>query len=343
MVLVTGGAGFIGSNFVRHMLRERPDDRIIVLDALTYAGSLDNLPDAFKRPAADSRATFHYGDVCNPQLVAELVAQSDQIVHFAAESHVSRSIVDNWSGAQTNFLGAQNLINALLKSAPRVERMIHISSSEVYGDALTERMDETHPLNPKSPYAAAKCGADRLVYAYCATHDLPIVTLRPFNAYGPRQHVEKAIPRFITHALREQPLPIHGSGEAMRDFLHVADLCRAIDLTLQAPLAQTRGQIYNVASGAARSVVSIAQEILHAMGAPAQALAHTVDRPGQVARHTGDFSKIHRALGWSPTIDWESGLRETIAWYQAHAELWRKQLILSTQRIPRTDGQAALH
>lgn len=342
-LLVTGGAGFIGSNFIHFVLRTHPEYDIIVLDTLTYAGSLDNLPELFKRPDRTTGSAFRYGDICNADLVNAVVAQCDKIVHFAAESHVSRSILDNWRCVQTNIIGSQTLINALLRSNGRVERMVHISSSEVYGEALTPRMDETHPLNPKSPYAAAKCGADRMIYAYCATYDLPVVTLRPFNNYGPRQHLEKVVPRFITHVLMDQTLPLHGQGEAMRDFIHVEDLCRAVDLALHAPLEQVRGEVFNVASGTPRSVKSIAGDIVRLMDADPKRIIHLPDRPGQVARQCGDFAKISRTLGWSPATSWERGLRDEIDWYAQNPAAWRQQVLFSTQPMVQPDGHIAFH
>lgn len=342
-LLVTGGAGFIGSNFVHFMLRNRPEYDIIVLDCLAYAGSLDNLPDAVKQPDQSSGSAFRYGDICNADLVNALAAESDEIVHFAAESHVSRSIVDSWRCVQTNIIGSQTLVDAVRKGNGRVERMVHISSSEVYGEAVTPQMDEAHPLNPKSPYAGAKCGADRMVYAYCATYDLPVVTLRPFNTYGPRQHIEKLVPRFITHVLTGQALPLHGRGEAMRDFTHVDDLCRAVDLALHAPLEQVRGQVFNVASGTCRSVRGVAQDIARLMDADPGRVIQLPDRPGQVARQCGDFAKIHRTLGWSPTIGWDSGLRTVVDWYAQNPDSWRRQALFSTQPILQPDGRIALH
>jgi len=203
-ILVTGGAGFIGSNFVEYVLNKY-DYRVIVVDALTYAGNLDNFP---RNVRNNSKFTFWQGNICNSELMNELVDQSDAVFHFAAETHVARSIYDNSRFFETDVLGTQVIANAVLK--PPVDRYVHISSSEVYGTAESEPMDEGHPLKPMSPYASAKAGADRLVYSYQVTYDIPAVIIRPFNNYGPRQHLEKVVPRFITSAISDQPLPIHG-------------------------------------------------------------------------------------------------------------------------------------
>ena len=218
-ILATGGAGFIGSNFVRYLYENYPDYRILVLDLLTYAGSVENLPVGFNQ-VSNGRLQFWYGDVRNAALVDTLVAESDVVVHFAAETHVTRSIYDNYHFFETDVLGTQVVANAVLKHAKRVNRFIHISTSEVYGTAVAEKMSEDHPLLPMSPYASAKAGADRLVYSYWATYQLPAIIVRPFNQYGPHQHLEKVIPRFITSCLLDEPLRVHGDGSAARDFTH---------------------------------------------------------------------------------------------------------------------------
>ncbi len=341
-LLVTGGAGFIGGNFVRHMYKKYPKYRIIVLDALTYAGSLDNMPIDINR-TTDERLSFWYGDVRNGELVDTLVEQADVVVHFAAETHVTRSIYDNLLFFETDVVGTQMVSNAVLKYADRIERFVHISSSEVYGTAKGPLMDENHPLEPLSPYAAAKTGADRLVYSYFSTYDLPVAILRPFNNYGPRQHLEKAVPRFITSCLMDEPIRLHGDGSAARDYVFVSDVCEALDLVIHADLAKVKGQIFNVASGEDRSMLSIAKDVIRMMGKKKSPITFVGDRPGQVFRHTGDISKIQRTLGWRPRTDWSKGLAATIAWYEKNRECWNKQLWMRTVPIITKSGKRELH
>ncbi len=341
-VLVTGGAGFMGANFVHYLWKHYPHYHIIVLDCLTYAGSVRNLPQAFSAKR-NGRLEFWYGNVRNANQVDTLVAQSDMVIHFAAETHVTRSIYDDLLFFETDVLGTQVVANAVLKHADRVERFIHISTSEVYGTAQRETMDEEHPLNPLSPYASAKCGADRLVYSYWATYRIPAVIVRPFNNYGPRQHLEKVIPRFITSVILGEPLTIHGDGSAARDFIHVEDTCRGLDMLLHAPREQVVGQVFNLASGRHRTILSIAQDIIRLMDYGRERIVFIGDRPGQVFRHTGDAAKADRVLGWRPTIDWEQGLRETIAWYRDNRPWWESQLWMRAIPIRTKNGKVELH
>lgn len=227
-VLLTGAAGFIGSNLLDHLFHRYPEYSFMVLDSLTYAGNQKNIPEEIRH---SGRFEFWYGDITNPYIVNELMSRANLVVHMAAETHVARSIFDNSKFFMTDVIGTQTLVNALLKNNS-VERFIHISTSEVYGTSSQDAMDEEHPLNPMSPYAGAKAGADRLVYSYWSYADLPMVILRPFNNYGPKQHLEKMIPRFITSAIKNEPLTVHGDGEAKRDLLYVQDHCDAIDRAL---------------------------------------------------------------------------------------------------------------
>src|ERR687886_2962973 len=262
-VLVTGGAGFIPSNFIRHLLRKTPWE-VVSLDALTYAGNVENLESVMSH----GRLSFVHGDVRDPDLVRQVVAEVDVIVNAAAESHVEKSIAEGGSEfVTTNVEGTQILLDAI-REAP-VERFILISSSEVYGTAEYAPMDEAHPLNPRSPYAGTKAGADRLAYSYFATYGLPIVIVRPFNNYGPRQHPEKVIPRFITQALTDQPLTIHGDGHASRDWLYVDDDAEAIEAIIAAPVEDVAGEVLNVATGIDIPVREIADAVLDALGKPA--------------------------------------------------------------------------
>lgn len=343
-ILVTGGAGFIGSNFVRFLYEKYPDVRIIVLDALTYAGNIENLPIGVEDILrSDRRIDFWYGNIRNGELMDTLVSQSDIVVHFAAETHVTRSIYDNFIFFETDVLGTQTVANAVLKYASKIEKFIHISTSEVYGTAESTLMDENHPLNPTSPYAAAKAGADRLVYSYWVTYDIPAVIIRPFNNYGPYQHLEKAVPRFITSCLLHEQLRVHGDGSAARDYIHVSDVCQAIDKVMTADLAKVKGEVFNLASTVDRSVLSMAQDILRLMGKDESVVTYVGERPGQVFRHTGDIQKIQRVLDWSPQISWETGLQQTIDWYRDNQEWWKKQLWMRSVPIVTKTGQRELH
>jgi dTDP-glucose 4,6-dehydratase len=338
-ILVTGGAGFIGSNFVRYLYEKYPHYRLIVLDALTYAGSVDNLPEG---ALVSDRYEFWYGDVRNGELVQQLVSQSDIVVHMAAESAVTRSIYDNRHFFETDVIGTQTVANAVTKCKDRVERFIHISTSEVYGTAVTPKMSEDHPLNPMSPYASAKCGADRLVYSYWTTYNIPAVIIRPFNNYGPSQHLEKVVPRFISSCLLNEPLTVHGDGAAARDFLFVQDHCEALDKVLHMDLAPIRGQVLNIGTGRHISILEIAHAVRDAMNAdvPIQLIG---DRPGQVFRHTCDASKLERLLGWEPRHTFEEGLAKTIAWYRENRSWWQRQVWLRHIPIVTAAGKREMH
>ena len=326
-VLVTGGAGFISSNFIRHLLAKTPYD-VVSLDALTYAGNLENLSDVMSH----ERLSFVHGDVRDAELVRDVVSEVDVIVNAAAESHVEKSIAE---GARefvtTNVEGTQILLDAI-REAP-VERFILISSSEVYGTAERAPMDEEHPLNPRSPYAATKAGADRLAYAYFVTYGLPIVIVRPFNNYGPRQHPEKVIPRFITQALRDEPLTVHGDGLASRDWLYVDDDAEAIEAVIAAPLDAVAGEVLNVATGLDISVAEIADRVLAAVGKPASLKSFVTERPGQVQRHIGSTEKIERLIGWRARVSFDEGLARTISWYRENEAWWRGIRQSETQRV----------
>jgi len=316
-VLVTGGAGFISSNFIRHLLAETPYE-VVSLDALTYAGNLENLADVLSH----ERLSFVHGDIRDARLVRELVEGVDVIVGAAAESHVEKSIEHGASEfVTTNVEGTQILLDAIRETP--VERFILISSSEVYGTAESAPMDEEHALNPRSPYAATKAGADRLAYSYWTTYDLPIVIVRPFNNYGPNQHPEKVIPRFITQALSDEPLTIHGDGHASRDWLYVVDDAEAIESIIAAPIERIAGETINIATGVDISVSEIARTVLDLLGKPADLVAHVEERPGQVDRHIGSTEKAERLLGWRARTSFEDGLERTVAWYRDNEAWWR--------------------
>jgi dTDP-glucose 4,6-dehydratase len=340
-ILVTGGAGFIGSNFVRHMLDKYPEYRILVLDNLTYAGDVARFPAAALQHQED-RFRFWYGNVGNQDLVTMLVKEANVVVHFAAETHVTRSIFDNQLFFLTDVLGTQTLANSIVQNGG-VDLFIHISTSEVYGTAIDEAMSEDHPLNPTSPYASAKCGADRLVYSYRQTYRLPSVIVRPFNQYGPLQHLEKVVPRFVTSVLLGEDLTVHGKGDASRDFLHVEDTIAALDTIIHAPPEKVLGETFNIASGTHRDVLSIAHDITDRMGYPRKRITFVGERPGQVERHTGDWSKINRTLGWRPTVSWEDGLQRTIDWFKANPAAWQHQTWMRYIPIITAAGKVEMH
>ena len=339
-LLVTGGAGFIGSNFVRYIYKKYPGYKIIVLDALTYAASVTNLPE---NSFNNERFEFWYGNVLNADVVDALVCRSDIVLHFAAESHVTRSIFDNRLFFETDVLGTQVVVNSVLRHRDRVELFVHLSTSEVYGTAARPVMDEHHPLNPMSPYAAAKCGADRLVYSYWTTYRIPAVIVRPFNNFGPNQHLEKVIPRFITSCILGEPLTVHGDGSARRDFLYVHDHCEALDRLIHMDRGRVIGEIFNLGTGRDISVHEIAEAVKATMHNSKSPIQFIGDRPGQVFRHTCDASKAIAALDWKPATDFEGGLREAIAWYVANQEWWAPQQWMRHIPIINAEGKRELH
>jgi len=316
-ILVTGGAGFISSAFIRHLLRATPYE-IVSLDALTYAGNLENLADI----RSHERLSFVQGDIRDEALIRTVVEQVDVIVNAAAESHVEKSILEGAAEfVATNVEGTRVLLDAIRDVA--IERFILISSSEVYGTAETVPMDEEHPLKPRSPYAATKAGADRLAYSYHATYGLPIVIVRPFNNYGPRQHPEKAIPRFVIQALENRPLTVHGDGGASRDWLYVQDDAEAIEAVIEADLEAVAGEVINVATGVGVPVSLVADLVLDLLGKP-HSLKELVDeRPGQVRRHLGSTDKAERLLGWRARTTVAEGLARTVQWYRDNEAWWR--------------------
>jgi dTDP-glucose 4,6-dehydratase len=317
-VLVTGGAGFISSAFVRHLLKATPYE-VVSLDALTYAGNLENLADI----RSHERLSFVRGDIRDQDLVRSVVEQVDVIVNAAAESHVEKSILEGASEfVATNVEGTRVLLDAI-RDVP-VERFILISSSEVYGTAEAVPMDEEHPLNPRSPYAATKAGADRLAYSYHATYGLPIVIVRPFNNYGPRQHPEKVIPRFVIQALAGEPLTVHGDGSASRDWLYVDDDAEAIEALIETDVEVVGGEVINLATGVDVPVSRIADLVLELLGRPSSQKELIEERPGQVRRHLGSTEKAERLLGWRARTTLEDGLARTVAWYRDNPAWWQR-------------------
>jgi dTDP-glucose 4,6-dehydratase len=318
-ILVTGGAGFIGSNFVYYMLRKYPDLKIINLDKLTYAGNLENL-DGLN---GDARHEFVKGDVCDRHLVGELMKRCDAVVHFAAETHVDRSILSAGEFIQTDVFGTFTLLEAVRDCGGAIRRFVHISTDEVYGDAGDEPSKETDALMPRSPYAAAKSGADRLAFSYFTTHGLPVIITRCSNNFGPFQYPEKLIPLFVTNAIDDKPLPVYGSGKNTRDWIFVDDHCEAVDACLRAG-GKHNGETFNVGASKEYSVLDITGFILDYLGKPDSLMKHVEDRLGHVKRHAVAPDKIKNALGWEAKTDFESAMKKTVQWYIDNESWWRR-------------------
>lgn len=313
-ILVTGGYGFIGANFIRFALETYPELQISNLDALTYAGNPDNLADL----DTNLRYRFIHGDVADRKLVAELLAENyDAVVNFAAESHVDRSINDPLPFLQTNIVGTQCLLNAA--RAAHVPRYVQVSTDEVYGTLQPDDppFSETTPLAPNSPYAASKAGADLLVRAAHHTHGINVVITRCSNNYGPYQFPEKLIPLFITNALADIPLPVYGDGRQVRDWIHVLDHCRGIDVALRRGRS---GEVYNFGGRSERYNLEVTRRVLSLCGKPEGLIRHVTDRPGHDRRYAVDCTKAETELGWHPTITFEEGLASTVAWYRGHSQ-----------------------
>jgi dTDP-glucose 4,6-dehydratase len=329
--LVTGGAGFIGSHFVEMLHDRYPGDAIIVLDVFTYAASPENIAERIR---SSPRFELVRGDIRDEVLVDTLVRRSNRVVHFAAESHVARSIGTDRPFFDTDVMGTLSVAAAV--SRHPVERLVHISTSEVYGTAAYSPMDEDHPLNPCTPYAAAKAGADRLIYAYGKTYGIPMVIIRPFNNYGPRQHVEKVIPRFVTQALLGEDLTVHGDGEMTRDWVYVTDTCEAVLRALM--LSGIDGSIVNVGTGHDVSIAEIGRRILDLLPESKSEICHVPQRPGQVDRHISSRMKSGRTLEWSPNITLVEGLSKTVSWYKRN-EVWWRRILPEREVVVESDGR----
>jgi dTDP-glucose 4,6-dehydratase len=313
-VLVTGGAGFIGSNFVHWALREHPDWRIVTLDKLTYAGRVENLRGVMDDP----RHQFVKGDVADAEVSAPLVQAADIVVHFAAETHVDRSIQSAGEFIRTDVFGTFVLLEAA-RDAPRLRRFVQISTDEVYGSVPEGRSRETDELRPRNPYSASKAGADRLAYSYFATYGVPVVITRASNNYGPNQFPEKLIPLFITNALDDIPLPLYGDGLNVRDWLHVDDHCRGIDLLIR---AGAPGEVYNIGGGNEVTNLDLTRRILELTGRSPGLIRHVADRPGHDRRYALETTKL-RGLGWRPEVPFDHGLEQAFAWYRDNQWWWR--------------------
>ena len=313
-LLVTGGAGFIGSHFVHHWLALHPGSHVVVLDALTYAGRRENLDGI-----SASSLTFLHGDIRDPVAVARAMAGCDAVINFAAESHVDRSIEAPGEFIQTDVYG----VFVLCEEARRqgVKRFVQVSTDEVYGEVLEGRATEDWPLRPRSPYAASKAGGDRLAYAYYGTYGLPVIVTRCSNNYGPRQYPEKLVPLFVTNAIDQEPLPVYGTGLNRREWLHVEDHCRALSLLLRQPGIE--GETFNIGAQQELDVMTITETILRLLGASRGLIRHVEDRPGHDRRYAVDSSKLTRITGWKPEIPFEQGIQETVRWFQANESWWR--------------------
>jgi len=314
-LLVTGGAGFIGSNFIRHIIKKYPQNEIINLDKLTYAGNLDNLKDIEN----NSNYTFVKGDICDRKIVNELSKDVEAIVNFAAQSHVDRSIIDASDFIRTNIDGTYNLLEAAKRYS--ISRFVQISTDEVYGSIGKGSFKETDSLSPSSPYAASKAAADMQVYSYWVTFNLPVIVVRSCNNFGSYQYPEKIISLFITNALENKHLPLYGDGMNVRDWLYVLDNCEAIDLVLH---KGKKGEIYNIGGGNELKNIDLTKMVLNILGKPESLIQPVKDRPGHDRRYSLDCSKIRRELGWTPRFDFERALKETVKWYRDNQWWWKK-------------------
>lgn len=312
--LVTGGCGFIGSNFIVRLLRERRDTRVINLDKLTYAGNPANL----REIEDDKRYRFVRGDICDAPLVEQLMPEADYVVNFAAETHVDRSLMEPGSFIQTDVHGAYVLLEAARKSS-RLRRFLHVSTDEVYGEVPEgEYSLETDSLRPRSPYSASKAGGEMQCLAYIETYGLPVVIARPANNVGPRQHIEKFVPLFTTNALLDEPLPLYGDGRQQRDWLYVEDSCEALDLLLH---EGEPGEVYNVGANNHRYNIEVAETILDLLGKPRSLIRFVADRAGHDRRYGVNFHKIKR-LGWSPRHGFAEAIEKTVRWYAENRWWW---------------------
>jgi len=314
-ILVTGGAGFIGSNFIRHLMSSHPGYKIVNVDTLTYAGNLDNLRDI----DTDLRYTFVKGDICDSNLINTILEKHeiDTIVHFAAESHVDRSIADASVFVRTNVLGTHTLLDAARRLA--IRKFIHISTDEVYGSIPEGSFKETHILTPSSPYSSSKAGSDLLALSYFTTYNLPVIVTRCTNNFGPYQYPEKLIPLFVTNLIDGKKVPIYGTGKNIRDWIHVNDHCRAVDFLLH---KGKTGEIYNIGGGSEKTNLEITEKILELLRKDESMIEYVTDRPGHDFRYSLDCSKL-RSLGWKPGYSFEEGLQDTLTWYMKNEWWWR--------------------
>jgi dTDP-glucose 4,6-dehydratase len=327
--LITGGAGFIGSNLIRRLLESKPTAEVVNLDALTYAGHLENLTEV----SDDPRYSFIHGDICDGEVVSRAIVGVDVVLHLAAESHVDRSILEDAPFIRTNVLGTATLLAAALEAG--IQRFVHVSTDEVYGelpwrdpadgDDSAPRFTEATPLAPRSPYSASKAASDHLALAYHTTHGMDVVVTRCSNNYGPYQFPEKLLPVMITRALRDEPLPVYGDGLYVRDWIYVTDHCRGL---LAAADRGEAGRVYNFGGNAERTNISVVRELLEILGKPQDLVEHVTDRPGHDRRYAVDASRAKAELGWEPSVGFETGLRDTVDWYRSN-EAWCRAVTTS--------------
>jgi dTDP-glucose 4,6-dehydratase len=313
-LLVTGGAGFIGSNFVRLLRRRHPATEVWVLDKLTYAGNPANLREFEDDPGF----RFVKGDICDRDLVEQLAPEVDAIVNFAAETHVDRSIMDPFAFVETDVHGVAVLCEAALRHRHQVFHLV--STDEVYGDVPEGRSREDDCFRPRSPYAASKAGGEHIARAYAITHGLPLLVTRGSNNYGPYQYPEKIIPVHVTNALDDRPLPLYNDGSAVRDYIYVEDHCRGVDAVLH---RAEPGEAYNIGTGVETSGNTVAHTVVGLLDKPETLIEFVADRPGHDYRYALDVSKIRRDLGWQPEVDFEQGMERTVRWYREHEDWWR--------------------
>ena len=311
-LLITGGSGFIGSNFIRHMLEKYPNCKIFNLDKLTYAGNTDNLKDIENNP----KYSFVRGDICDPAVVDKVMQNVDHVVHFAAESHVDRSIEDGSVFVRTNVLGTYTLLESAMKHG--IMKFIHVSTDEVYGSIKEGSFKETDMLTPSSPYSSSKTGSDLIAQSYYITYKFPVIITRCTNNFGPYQFPEKLIPFFITNLLEKLNVPVYGTGKNVRDWIYVLDHCTAIDFVLQ---NGSIGEIYNIGGGAEKTNIEITRKILAMLGKDESMVEYVKDRPGHDLRYSLDCSKL-RELGWKPEHDFDEALAKTIKWYVENRWWW---------------------
>jgi dTDP-glucose 4,6-dehydratase len=314
-LLVTGGAGFIGSNFIRHIMNSHPDGEIINLDVLTYAGNINNLKGIEK----NNHYTFIKGDICNRDLVDAILEKHkiDAIVHFAAESHVDRSIANASAFVKTNVLGTHTLLECARSHT--IPKFIHISTDEVYGSTMKGSFRETDILSPSSPYSASKAGSDLLALSYFTTYNLPVIVTRCTNNFGPYQYPEKLIPLFVTNLLDGKKVPVYGTGKNVRDWIHVNDHCRAVEFLLE---HGNPGEIYNIGGGQEKTNLEITHKILDILSQGESMIEYVTDRPGHDFRYSLDCSKLLK-MGWKPQYSFEEGLKDTVEWYIRNEWWWR--------------------